>query len=103
MLFNIKFWSLQKYLPTKRHRKLRERYVKNNFDVEIKEVTKEEFPVAFIIHDYKKVYENAKCYEEFEGHGDFRIFSEEIRTYYGNLYLLLELHMVMPLVCVLKH
>lgn len=87
MLFNINFWSLQRYLPTKRHRKLRERYVKNNFDVEIKEVTKDEFPVAFIIHDYKKVYENAKCYKEFEGHGDFRIFSEEIRTYHGNLYL----------------
>lgn len=87
MLFNIKFWHMQKYLPTKRYRKLRERYVKNKFDVEIKEVTKEEFPVAFIIHDYKRIYKNAKSYKEFNGDSDFKMFSEEIRTYEGKLFL----------------
>lgn len=87
MLFNINFWHRQKYLPTKRHRKLRERYVKNNFDVEIKEVTKEEFPVAFIIHDYKAIYKDTKYYEGFEKNSDFRMFSEEIRTYDRSLYL----------------
>ena len=35
MIFNIKFWSMEKYLPTKRCRNLRQRYVKNNIDVNI--------------------------------------------------------------------
>lgn len=87
MLFNVEFWNMQKYLPTKRHRKLRERYVKNNVDVEIKEVTENEFPVAFIVHDYKTVYENAKCYDDFNGNGEYKMFSEEIRTYDGKLYM----------------
>ncbi len=86
MLFNIEFWNMEKYLPTKRHRKLRERYVRNSIDVEIKEVTEKEFPVTFIIHDYQSVYENAKSYSDFNGNGDYRMFSEEIRTYDGKLY-----------------
>ena len=87
MLFNIEFWNMEKYLPTKRHRKLRERYVRNSIDVEIKEVTEKEFPVTFIIHDYQSVYENAKSYSDFNGNGDYRMFSEEIRTYDGKLYM----------------
>ena len=62
MIFNIEFWNEERYLPTKRHRKLRTRYVKNSVDVEIKEPSEKEFPIAFIIHDYKTVYENAKSY-----------------------------------------
>ena len=50
MIFNIKFWSMEKYLPTKRCRNLRQRYVKNNIDVNIKELIETDFPVAFIIH-----------------------------------------------------
>ena len=87
MLFNIEFWNMEKYLPTKRHRVLRERYVKNSVDVEIKELTEQEFPIAFVVKDYKSVYENAKSYSEFDGNGDFKMFSEEIRTYRGNLYM----------------
>lgn len=87
MLFSIEFWNMEKYLPTKRHRKLRKRYVKNSVDVEIKEATEKEFPVAFIVHDYESVYENAKSYDDFDGNGDFRMFSEEIRTYDGKLYM----------------
>lgn len=60
MLFNIEFWNTEQYLPTKRHRVLRTRNVKNNVDIEVKEVTEQEFPVAFIVHDYQSVYENAK-------------------------------------------
>ncbi len=87
MLFNIEFWNMEKYLPTKRHRKLRERYVQNIMDVEIKEVTEKEFPVAFIVHDYQSVYENAKSYNDFDGNNEFRMFAEEIRTYDGKLYM----------------
>ena len=87
MLFNIEFWNMEKYLPTKRHRVLRERYVKNSVDIEIKELTEQDFPIAFIVKDYKSVYENAKSYSEFNDNGDFKMFSEEIRTYHGKLYM----------------
>lgn len=87
MLFNIEFWNMEKYLPTKRHRKLRERYVKNSIGVEIKEVTEKDFPVAFIVHNYQSVYENAKSYDNFNGNGEYKMFSEEIRTYAGKLYM----------------
>lgn len=87
MLFNIEFWNMEKYLPTKRHRKLRERYVKNSVDVEIKEVTEKDFPVAFIVHNYKSVYENAESYNDFNGNSEYKMFSEEIRTYDGKLYM----------------
>ena len=87
MIFNIEFWSEEKYLPTKRHRKLRTRYVKNSMDINIKELLKEEFPVAFIVKDYKSVYENAKSYSDFDGNGKYCMFAEEIRTYNGKLYM----------------
>jgi len=80
MLFNIEFWNMEKYLPTKRHRKLRERYVKNSIDVEIKELTEQEFPVAFIIHDYGCVYEENKSEATWE------MINTEIRTYNGRLW-----------------
>lgn len=86
MLFNIECWSTEKYLPSKRHKNLRTRGVKNLIKVEIKETTKREFPIAFIIHDYQSVYDNATSYSDFEGSGDFRMFSEEIRVYEGKLY-----------------
>lgn len=87
MIFNIEFWSKQKYLPSKRHRVLRERRVKNSVEVEIKEVAEPEFPVAFIVKDYKSVYKNARSYSDFDGSGEYRMFTEEIRTYGGNLYM----------------
>ena len=87
MKFWIDLWSKQKYLPTSRHRVLRERYVKNGVDVEVKEPTEQEFPVAFIVNDYKFVYENAKSYDDFNGNSDYKMFHEEIRTYGGKLYM----------------
>lgn len=86
MLFNIEFCHKIKYLPTKRHRVLRTRYVKNSVDVDVKELTESEFPIAFIVHDYKSVYENAKSYDDFKGNGEYKMFSEKIRTYDGKLF-----------------
>lgn len=67
MKTTIKLWYEEKYLPNKRCRKLRERAVSKDVDIEVCEVTKEEFPVAFVIHDYESVYEGAKSYSDFEG------------------------------------
>lgn len=86
MIFNIEFWYREKYLPTKRHRNLRSRYVKDSVDIYVKELSPDEFPVAFIVHDYKSVNETAKTYYDFNGYSDYRMFSEEIRTYNGELY-----------------
>ena len=86
MLFNIEFWYKEQYLPTKRHKLLRERYVKSDVNVDIKELSEKKFPLAFIVHDYQNVYENAKSYEDFDGNGEYRMFSEEIRTYDGKLF-----------------
>lgn len=86
MVFNIEFWNMEKYLPTKRCRNLKQRYVKNNMNVDIKELTETEFPIAFIIHDYRSVYENAKSYDDFDGNGEYKMFSEEMRTYNGKLF-----------------
>lgn len=86
MIYNIDIWNEEKYLPTKGCRKLKKRIVKNTVDVEIKELSGEGFPVAFIVHDYKSIYKSAKSYDDFDRSGDYRIFSEEIRTFKGNLY-----------------
>lgn len=49
---SIEFY--EKYLPTPRHRKLREREVKESLSVDIKEVTAAEAPVALRTHDIKR-------------------------------------------------
>lgn len=80
MLFNIEFWNMEKYLPTKRHRVLRTRYVKNSVDVEIKEATEPEFPVAFIVKDFD-------YWRDEEGkEPEYKMCSTEIRTYNGKLW-----------------
>ena len=80
MIFDIEFWNMEKYLPTKRHRKLKERYVKNSVNVEIKEVAEKDFPVAFIVKDYD-------WWKEEEGkEPEYKMYSTEIRTYNGNLW-----------------
>lgn len=86
MKYNIKFWSMEKYLPSKRHRKLRERYVENNIDIEIAEPNEKDFPIAFIVHDYQSVYDDAKSCNDFNGTNNYEIFAEEVRTYNNRLY-----------------
>lgn len=86
MKYNIRFWVKEKYLPTRRHKKIRERYVENTANINIQEVTEEQFPIAFIVHDYKNVYDGAKSYDDFNGNGDYKMFAEEIRTYNNKFY-----------------
>ena len=86
MKFDVEFWKVQKYLPTKRCTKARERCVQDTFEIDIKEVTAEEFPIAFIVHKQENVYEGAKKYDDFMRDGEYKLFSEEIRTYNGEFY-----------------
>lgn len=86
MKMEIDFWSTEKYLPTKRHRKLRECCVKHSCSVDVEEPTDSEFPIAFVVHEYQSVYKDAKSYDDFNGAGDYRMFAEEIRVYHDRLF-----------------
>ena len=80
MEIDVIVWYKMKYLPTKRHKKPRTMSKCRKETVEIRELNKKDFPVAFIVKDYKSVYEGSKSYFEFKGNGYFGIFPEEIRT-----------------------
>lgn len=86
MIFKVEYIAEMEYLPTKRHKKTRMRNIERSMDVEIREPSEEEFPVAFVVHEKKDVNENARTYKDFDGSSDRRILSEEIRTYAGKLF-----------------
>ncbi len=87
MKLNVNYFYRQRYLPTKRHRKHRERKLSGVTSVTIKELALAEFPVAFIVHDMKSVCDGMKSYSEYESEKSvFRMFDEEIRTHKGKLY-----------------
>lgn len=86
MKTTIKIWYEEKYLPNKRCRKLRTRVNNKDVDVDVREVTENEFPVAFVIHDMQSVYEGATSYSDFDGNGDYKMYAEDIRTFAGKLY-----------------
>ena len=87
MKVNVNYYYKQKFLPTKRHKKVREREIGDVTSVSITELTTDEFPVAFIVHDMKSVQDDMTSYEDYRSEKcDFRMFAEEIRTYRGNLY-----------------
>lgn len=74
------------YLPTKRHRKTRVWKRTILTEIEVFEPKEEEFPVAFVVHNYCSVYEGVTDYHGFNGRGEYKLFAEEIRIYKENLY-----------------
>jgi len=52
MVFEIDYWYEEKYFPTKRHHKLCSRSVYDSTLIEIKEVTSNDFPIAFIVRKF---------------------------------------------------
>lgn len=73
MQLTEKYCYRQTYLPTKRHRIHRERYVEDTIKVNIAEPKEEEFPIAFIVHEpvWKETRQDN---------------AEALRTYKGRLY-----------------
>lgn len=87
MRFDINYYYSQKFLPTKRCRKERKRQIKNVVSVNCTELTAEQFPVAFIVHDMEDVQDGMTSYDDYRGEECvFRMFDKEIRTYEGKLY-----------------
>jgi hypothetical protein len=86
MKFTVEYDYTQRFLPTKRHRNLRARKMHDKVEVTVKELTEQEFPIAFIVHDMQNVYTGMKSYEDYENcTSKFRMFAEEIRAYKGQL------------------
>ena len=87
MKLSVNYFYKQRYLPTKRHRKYRERKLSGVASITIKEPALADFPIAFIIHDMQSVCEGMKFYSDYDGKkSNYRMFDEEIRTYKGKLY-----------------
>lgn len=63
MKLNINYYYNQKFLPTKRHKKVRERQIKDVISVNISELTEDVFPIAFIVHDMKSIQEGMTSFE----------------------------------------
>lgn len=85
-VLKVDYSYTQRFLPSKRHRKLRFRKMKDTMVVNIKELTVDEFPVAFIVHELKGVCEGMKSYDDYENcKYEYKMFAEEIRTYKGEL------------------
>ena len=87
MKININYSYHQTFLPTRRHRRTKIRRVADTMPVNIAELSQEDFPVAFIVHDMKSVQDGMASYKDYDsGECDFRMFTEEIRTYKGKLF-----------------
>ena len=76
------------FLQTKRHKKASSRQFSNCASVNITELTQDEFPVAFIVHDMKSVQDNMCSYQDYDSKlCEFREHAEIIRAYKGKLYM----------------
>ncbi len=88
MKVNVEYYYNQKFLPTRRHKRIRERQVKDILSVTIAELNADVFPVAFRVHDMQAVQEGMTSYDDYRSESAiFRMFTEEIRTYKGKLYV----------------
>lgn len=87
MKINVNYYYNQKFLPTRRHKNVRERQIADTITVSVTELTADVFPVAFIVHDMRSVQDGMTSYEDYRSEKcDFRMLAEEIRTYKGKLY-----------------
>ncbi len=89
MKIKVNYYYNQKYLPTKRHRNERERQIADTLEINLRELSADMFPIAFIVHDMKSVYQGAKSYDDFvdDKYDGYKTFPEEIRAYNGELYM----------------
>lgn len=86
MKIKVEYQYTQNFLPTKRHKKIKYRKMQGSMNITIRELTTEEFPIAFIVNKWESVCEGMKSYSDYDNcKCDFKVFAEEIRTYNGEL------------------
>lgn len=86
MKITVEYNYTQKFLPTKRCRNPRFRKMQGSMDIPIRELTAEEFPVAFIVNELTDVCEGMKSYDDYKNcKCEYKMFGEEIRTYNSEL------------------
>lgn len=78
MLLAVNLYYTEKYLPSKRHRKLRNKWNLATENIEIKELSDQQAPLAFLVKEHGWRHDDEKPV--------FRLFDEEIRLYNGKLY-----------------
>ena len=86
-----------RYLKNKRCRKEREAFLDKEIELEVQDLTEEEFPVAFVVYDHATIYEGAESYNEFTEQNckGYQLYEEEIRAYNGSLYKPVRVFMVL--------
>lgn len=80
MKFTTKRYFKQAFLPNERCRKARGRDLPIDVEFDVKELTEDEFPLAFITSTYEYVADS------YESESEFRIYDSEIRAYNGKLF-----------------
>ena len=86
MRVKVRYSVHEVYRPDRRYEQTKERFEAKSMEVEIKEMIKEKFPVAFVVHEMKHVNETAKHQSDFNGKEEIKIFRDEIRTFGGRLF-----------------
>ncbi len=76
--FGITFEFTQDFLPNKRCRKKRSRRMTTCREIEVRKLTDDVFPVAFIVHHDRT---------DGDGDGEYKLCHDQIRTYNGKLYM----------------
>lgn len=76
------------FFEDERCRKIMEAFVDKEVELEIQDLTEEEFPIAFVIHEHAEIYEGVESRDEFtrQNYKGYQLYEEEIRAYNGILY-----------------
>ena len=78
----------QAFFPTKKSKKLHTRTLTKMVSFSVRELTEDQFPVAFKVKDYKSVAKGAKTFKEVhDADAPFRLFTETVRRF-GNKFFL---------------
>lgn len=76
------------FLPTSRHKRPRTRLVEETIQLDICELTEDQFPLAFTVTKNVSLYDDVKTYDAFSEDKQIGYvpYTSEIRCYNGNLY-----------------
>jgi hypothetical protein len=87
MRVKVTFETKVEYKDTPRCKKVHTGVVENELEVEVKELSYDEFPAAMIVYTKQSMVQGAKTVKDFEyAHPEEKTLCEEIRVYDGQFY-----------------